>query len=163
MNEKFAAYGVGLEIPDDWRIEFNPKNNRDRGDFAFHSQKNNVFFVSWGKLEKAERNFKTLEHYRDESVKRIRRNPNVKRADVETTSKRVVSGHDAILSKVVAQRRRGFMSRSEEPSHEIWTVHFYCPESSRYYVAYWDIRDGSEYPQTETMFTAIVDSLTCHR
>ena len=162
MTEKFAAYGLSLDIPNDWRIEFNPKITREKGDVAFHSPKNNILYVSWGKLEAAERRFSTLEQQRDESAKLIRRNPNVKRADVETSSKEEVAGHEALLSKMVAQRRPGFFSRSEQPTHDIWLLHLRCPQSSRYYVVYWDIREKEEYPDVEERFLAVARSFACH-
>ena len=160
--EKFSAYGLGLDIPDDWRIEFNPKNTREKGDVAFHSPHNNVLFVSWGKLEAAQHRFKTLEQQRDESVKRVRRNPNIQKAEVESSSKEQVSGHEAILSKMVAQRRRGFMSRRDDPAHDIWLLHLHCPQSSRFYVVYWDIRDREEYPDAAERFQAIAQTFACH-
>jgi len=163
LTETFAAYGLALDIPDDWRIEFNPKSTREKGDVAFHSPKRNVFFVSWGKLEEAQHRFKTLEEQRDESAKRVRRNPNVKMADIEVSSREEVSGHEALLSKMVAQRRRAFMSRSEDPAHDIWLLHLHCPQSSRYYVVYWDIRDVEEYPDAGEMFRTIAHSVVCHR
>jgi len=161
--ERFASYGLGFDIPDDWRIEFNPKTNREKGDLAFHSPRNNIFYVSWGKLETATRRFKTIEQQRDESAKLIRSNPNVKRADIELSSKEEVSGHEAVLSKMVAQRKRGIMARSEDPPHDIWLLHLRCPQSSRYYVIYWDIRDATEYPDAGEMFQTMVHSFSCHR
>jgi hypothetical protein len=163
LSERFSAYGVGVGIPEDWRIEFAPKSSRTRGDVAFHSPANNVFFVSWGKLENAQRSFKSLEHQRDESVKRVKRNPNVSMARVESTSRGTVSTHEAIISRLVAQKRRGMMSRYQEPPHDIWMAHFYCPESSRYYIAYWNLKDGEEFPDPEPKFLEIVHSLVCHR
>src|SRR3989442_6642503 len=75
LTEKFSAYGFQVEIPEDWRIEFNAKNSRQRGDVAFHSPKNNVFFVSWGKLEDAQRRVWTLGEVQGECIKRVRSGP----------------------------------------------------------------------------------------
>ncbi len=161
MSEKFAAYGLQVEIPEDWRIEFNAKNTRQRGDVAFHSPRNNVFFVSWGKLEDAQKRFKSLEAHRDETIKRISRDPNMKSVEVVRSTKENVASHEGLFSQLVAQRRRGFMGRSE-PKHEILSIHFYCPPTMRYYVAYWHLRFAEEYPDFGVRFTAIARTLACH-
>jgi hypothetical protein len=161
LVEKFAAYGFILDVPDDWRIEFNAKNTRQKGDVAFHSPANNVFFLSWGKLEDAQKRFKSLEIHRDETLKRVRSNPNVKRVDIVFSEKQAISSHEGIMSKVEAQKRRGMISR-DEPTNDIWSVHFYCPEMGRYYVAYWNINDKDEYPGAEAKFRDIVQSIACH-
>jgi hypothetical protein len=164
LMERFSAYGLGVDVPDDWRIEFNPKSTREKGDVAFHSPHDNAFFVSWGKLDDAQRRFETLEQQRDESVKRVKGNPNIAVAKVELSSNEMINGHRGVLSKMVTQRRRGgMMSRSQDPPHEVWTAHLHCPQSSRYYVVYWDIRDGEEYPDVEGRFRALVRSFVCHR
>lgn len=161
MTEKFAAYGFELGIPDDWRIEFNSKNTRERGDVAFHSSRNNVFFVSWGKLEEAQRRFRSLEEHRDETIKRIRQNPNIQRAEVIRSIRQEVSGHDGLVSEVVAQRRRVFLGK-DQPAHSVLSIHFYCPDTSRYYVAYWHIKVEDEYPDAMAKFVSIAESMGCH-
>ena len=165
---RFSAYGFGVDVPDDWRIEFNPKTTQERGDVAFHSPRNNAFFVSWGRLDDARSRFETLEQQRDESVKRVKRNPNVAMAKVEFSSNEKVNGHESIMSKMVAQKRRGgflsaMMTRSQDPAHEVWSAHLHCPQSSRFYVVYWDVRDGGEFPDTEERFRAMVRTFSCHR
>ena len=162
-TERFSAYGLGVDVLDDWRMEFNPKSTREKGDVAFHSPHDNVFFVSWGKLDDAQGRFETLEQQRDESVKRIKSNPNIAVAKVELSSNEMVNGHEGILSKMVTQRRRGgLISRGQDPPREVWIVHLHCPQSSRFYVVYWDIRDGGEYPDVEERFRAILHSFACH-
>jgi len=164
LIERFSAYGLGVDVLDDWRIEFNPKSTREKGDVAFHSPRKNVFFVSWGKLDDAQRRFETIEQQRDESVKRVKSNPNVAMAKIELSSNEMINGHEGILTKMVTQRRRGGMlSRGQDPPHEVWTAHLHCPQTSRYYVVYWDIRDGEEYADIEERFRAMVRSFVCHR
>jgi len=161
LPEKFAAYGVEVSIPEDWRIEFNAKTTREKGDVAFHSPKNNIFFVSWGKLAEAQRRFKSLEEHRDETIKRIRRDPNMKTVEIVSSVKETVSGHDGIISEVVAQKGKGFMSRSA-PTHHIWSVHFYCPQTSRYYVVYSQVKVENEFPDFAGMFKDVTGTLRCH-
>lgn len=161
LSEKFAAYGVEVDIPEDWRIEFNAKSTREKGDVAFHSPKNNLFFISWGKLPEAQRRFKSLEEHRDATIKRIRGDPNMKSVDIVSSVKETLSGHQGIYSEVVAKKRSGLMSRGE-PTHRIWSVHFYCPQRSRYYVVYSQIRVADEYPDFAEMFKGVVGTMRCH-
>lgn len=161
LPEKFAAYGVEVDIPEDWRIEFNAKSTREKGDVAFHSPKNNVFFVSWGKLEEAQRRFKSLEEHRDATIKRIRGDPNMKSVEIVSSVKETMSGHDGIISEVVAKKRSGLISRSE-PIHRIWSVHFYCPQRSRYYVVYSQVKVEGEYPDFAGMFKRVTGTMKCH-
>ena len=161
MTEKFSVYGFQVEIPEDWRIEFNAKNSRQRGDVAFHSPKNNVFFVSWGKLEDAQRRFRNLEEHRDETIKRFRSDPNMKSVEIVRSAMENLSMHEGLVSRVVARRRPGFMRRLES-SHEVWSVHLYCPQTARYYVVYWQVSVGDEFPDFEDRFMSIARTLACH-
>jgi hypothetical protein len=161
LAERFSAYGFRIDIPDNWRIEFNAKNSRQKGDVAFHSPSNNVFFLSWGKLEEAQKRFKSLQQHRDETVKRIGQNPNMAKVDIVASSKQAMSTHEGLLSHVVAKGRRGMIGRTE-PNHEIWSVHFYCPETGRYYVAYWHIKAKDEFPEVESKYRTIIQSVGCH-
>jgi hypothetical protein len=159
--EKFSAYGFQLEILDDWRIEFNAKNNREKGDVALHSPSDNVFFVSWGRLQEAQRRYGNLKEHRDGTVERIRKDPMIQKADIVNSETQIVSTHEGLLSKVVLQRRRGFMARVQ--AHlDIWSVHFYCPAAERYYIVYWHVKAKEEYPEAETLFLTIVRSWKCH-
>lgn len=162
MEERFAAYGFKVDVPDDWRIEFNSKNTRQKADVAFHSPKNNVFFVSWGNLEEARRRFKTLDEHRDESIRRIRKDPNMKKVEVAKSARQKVSTHDGIVSEVIAQRRSGLFGRNE-PEHKVWSLHFYCPESSRYYVVYWHVKDSEEFHDAEGRFVGLSKTIECHQ
>src|ERR1700758_4284511 len=99
-------------VPGDWRIEFNAKNRRERGDVVFHTPKNNLFFVSWGSLEEARKRFPSLSEQRDKSVGRLKSNPNVANIKLEDNGKMEIRGHEALVSHVTAQGRRGFMTRN---------------------------------------------------
>ncbi len=162
MDERFSAYGFRMDVPNNWRIEFNSKNTRQKADVAFHSPKNNVFFVSWGNLDEARKRFKSLEEHRDESIKRIRKDPNMKKVGVSKTTKQRVSTHDGIISEVLAQKRSGLFGRNE-PEHDVWSLHFYCPESVRYYVVYWHVKDAEEFPDKEEMFVGLSKTIECHQ
>jgi hypothetical protein len=150
-----------MDIPQDWRIEFNAKTTREKGDVAFHSPKNNIFFVSWGKLAEAQRRFKTLEEHRDQTINRIKKDPNLKSVEIVSSLKETMSGHDGIFSEVVAKKRSGLMSRSE-PTYRLWSVHFYCPQTARYYVVYSQLKVEDEYPDFAGTFRGVTGTIRCH-
>src|SRR3989442_8621983 len=129
LTEKFSAYGFQVEIPEDWRIEFNAKNSRQRGDVAFHSPKNNVFFVSWGKLEDAQRRFRNLEGHRDETIKRFRSDPNMKSGGNVRSALENLSTHEGVVSRVVGRRRPGFIRRLGS-NPKVWSVAPYVPPTA---------------------------------
>ncbi len=162
-KERFALYGFGLEVPDDWRIEVNPKGNRQKGDVAFHTPKGNRFFISWGPLESANKRFKTLDEHRDWSTKQVGKGPDVKKVDVSDSREVAISGHRALLSHVSADvRAGGFMSRGSA-ERNMWSLHFYCPERGRYYVVYSLLRDKDEFPDFSGEFDSLWKSASCHQ
>ena len=161
MPEKFAVYGFQLEIPDDWRVEFNPKSNRREGDVALHSPKNNICYFSWGKLEEAKKRYGSLEDHRNDTIKRIRKSSNVQSAELITSDKLAVSGHEGLRSEVEVRQNRGIMGRGQV-AHRISSVHFYCPESSRFHVIHWDITVGDEYADPQKILASMASSVECH-
>ncbi|MDA4130691.1 MAG: hypothetical protein OK457_07960 [Thaumarchaeota archaeon] len=160
-KEKFAMYGLEVEIPADWRVEFNPKGNRKKGDVVFQTPKGNRFFVSWGPLEEAQKRFKTLEEHRDYGIKRVKKGPDVRSVDVTDLSEIQIGGHRALVSHVAAKLQRGMMSRGVS-NRDIWSVHFHCPNSSRYYVIYSMQRDAEEFEDIGIIFSDLARTVSCH-
>jgi hypothetical protein len=85
----------------------------------------------------------------------------MKSVDIVSSVKETLSGHDGIMSEVVAKKRSGLISRSE-PTHRILSVHFYCPQRSRYYVVYSQIKIEDEYPDFAGMFKGVTETMRCH-
>ena len=160
-KERFALYGLELQIPSNFRVEVNPKGSRAKGDIVFQSPRGNRFFVSWGPLDAATKRFKTLEEHRDANIKRVQKGPDVKSIEVTDLNEINVGGHRALTSHVSAQVRQGMMSRGVA-KREIWSIHFYCEPSSRYYVVYCMERDQGEFEDIKSAFNAIANSVSCH-
>ncbi len=160
-KEKFAMYGMEVEIPADWRVEFNPKGNRKKGDVVFQSPGGNRFFVSWGPLDEAQKRFKTLEDHRDYGIKRVQKGPDVRSTEVSDLSEIQIDGHKALVSHVAAKIQRGMMSRGVS-QRDIWSVHFHCPNTSRYYVIYSMQRDAAEYEDIRVVFNSLIRTVACH-
>ena len=161
QQEKFAMYGFEVKIPNDWRVEVNPKSTRQKGDVAFHSKAGNRFFVTWGDLAKVEGRFKSLEEHRDKNVKQIRSGPDVKKVDITESHDEQISGHRALFSHVSADVKAGMFARGSY-ARDMWSIHLYCPEQARYYVIYCLLRDPKEYQDFAYIFNSMARSLVCH-
>lgn len=161
QTERFAMYGFEVKIPDDWRVEVNPKSTRQKGDIAFHSKSGNRFFITWGDLVNVEGRFKSLEEHRDQNVKQIRSGPDVKSVNIEDSREEQVSGHKALFSHVSADVKTGMFSRGSY-ERDMWSLHLYCPNRSRYYVIYCLLRDPKEYVDFASVFNTMARSLICH-
>jgi hypothetical protein len=159
-NEKFAVYGFEILILSDWRVELNPKSSREKGDVAFQSRKGNRVFVSWGPLSEASR-FKTLEAHRDSSLERVKKGSDVKSVNVSDLKETKICGHRALVSHVSAVIRAGMMGRNTV-GRDIWSVHFHCPNLSRYYVLFSMERDSSEFEDLGPIFESFVSTMVCH-
>ncbi len=161
QQEKFAMYGFEIKIPSDWRVEVNPKSTREKGDVAFHSKLGNRFFVTWGNLANIEGRFKSLEEHRDKNIKQIKSGPDVKSVDLADSHEEQILGHRALFSHVTADVKAGMFSRGSY-EREMWSIHLYCPDRSRYYVVYALLRDPKEYDNFDSIFTSMGRSLVCH-
>jgi len=160
-KEKFALYGLELQIPSDWRVEVNPKGTRVKGDVVFQSKRGNRLFVSWGPLEQATKRFKTLEEHRDSAIKRVQKGPDVKTVNVSDLTELNIGGHRALTSHVSAQVRQGMMARSVS-NRDIWSTHFYCEPTNRYYVVYSMERSEGEIEDMKGLFNSFASSIACH-
>lgn len=160
-KEAFAVYGFSLEIPGDWRVEMHPKVTRQKGDVAFHSKLGNRLFVSWGPLEDATKRFKTLEEHRDWNIEQIRKMPSVNSFEVSNLAESNLNGHRALFAHVVAGVKKGFGGKSAF-REDMWSVRFYCPNLSRYYVIYTQLKDPLEFKDYGLVFNETVASFHCH-
>lgn len=154
-------YGFELKIPGDWRVEVNPKSTREKGDVAFHSKLGNRFFLTWGNLAVVEKRFNSLEEQRDKSIKQMKSGSDVKSVEVPDSHEEQIAGHKALFSHVRADVKAGMFSRVSS-ARDMWSVHLYCPDRSRYYVLYCLLRDPKEYEDFGGVFTSMARSFTCH-
>ncbi|MHB8567996.1 MAG: hypothetical protein ACYC7D_14415 [Nitrososphaerales archaeon] len=159
--ERFALYGFEFDIPNDWRVEFNPKSSRKKGDMVFQSERSNRLFVSWGPLEEAKKRFKTLEEHRDWNIEQVRKSPNLKELNASEMMEYEINGHRALSAHVTATLKRGIGGRSIV-IEDMWSVRFYCPNIARYYVIYSQLKDPAEYEDYGSLFNSIARTFHCH-
>ncbi len=160
-QELFALYGFALTMPKGWRVEFNPKGTREKGDVVFHSPERNKVYISWGPLEEATRRFKTVEEQRDWGLENLRRTRSVKSISVAETKEIVVCGHKALVTRIVASVGGGLLS-AKQPDSRSDSMYLHCPEESRFYILYSALKSPSEYPDFSRIFDLFVQSLVCH-
>ena len=160
-TEKFALYGFEVLIPSGWRVEFNPKGTREKGDVVFQSQKGNRFFISWGKLEDALKKFKSLEEHRDNSISQLKKGTGVKNVNVTDLHEIQICGHRALMSRVTAEIQSGMMSKKVSEKN-LWAMHLHCPVVARYYVLFDTERDPDEIEDMGGVFDSYAKSMVCH-
>ncbi len=161
-TEKFALYGFEITIPSGWRVEFNPKGTREKGDVVFQSPKGNRFFISWGKLEDALKKFKSLEEHRDNSISQLKKGTGVKDVKVTDLREIQVCGHRGLMSHVTAEIQSGMMSRKVSEK-KLWAMHLHCPVMARYYVLFDTERDPDEIEDMDGAFDSFAKSVVCHK
>jgi hypothetical protein len=160
-NENFALYGFQMKVPETWRVEFNPKGTRKKGDVVFTSPKKNRIFVSWGPLENVSKRFKTIEEQRDWGLSALKKSRDVRSILVTGTRETLICGHKALITHVSASVRGGLMAR-RHPDRHLDSAYFYCPTKSRYYIVYSLLNTPDEYSDFSKLFDTMAQSLICH-
>jgi hypothetical protein len=162
--ETFSVYGFHTVYPSTWKIEFNPKSDRIKGDVAFKSPEKDNIFLSWGPLELAKKRFSSLEGHVEHSVNQIRKDPRVRGVDTVKTEEFSIKSHKAIYSLLKVTFLAPSMiplRKGREDVMEMRTMNTYCPVSGRYYVLFGQIAlEKSE--EHEAIFNNMVQSFRCH-
>lgn len=160
--ERFSIYGFSIDYPKDSRVEFNPKSRRNGGDIVFHFPDKMKIFLSWGELEKVQKNFQTVEQHAEHSLNTIKKSGNVKRFERVSQDSRRIHSHSGAYNRVKLEEMTvGFLTGKKGMPREAYSVHLHCPESSRYFVIYTLIPGGGGVQYEGTLLT-MADSLTCH-
>lgn len=160
--EQFSVYGFSLKYPKDSRVEFNPKSRRNQGDIVFHFPDRVKIFLSWGDLEKASKNFATVEEHADHSLKRIKSARNVKSFERVSHDSVGINSHQGSYNRAKFEEVAvGFFSGKRKSPREARSLHVHCQDSSRFFVVYALLAVGgaSDY---ERVFAKMARSLKCH-
>ncbi len=160
--EQFSVYGFSIDYPNDSRVEFNPKSRRGEGDVVFHFPDRMKIFLSWGDLEKAKKNFGTVEEHADHSLKRIKTAGNVKSFERISHDSISINSHQGAYNRARFEEITvGLFTGKRKSPREARSVHVHCPDSSRYFVIYALLPTGGTYDYERT-FTKMGNSLRCH-
>ena len=161
-QELVAFYGFSAKIPNDARIEFNPKSRREKGDLVFHLQGGYKVFLSWGQLQDARKRFKTAAEQAKESVERSVKSSMAKLDGEPHTENLKIRDHDAVYTRARMWSERGaFLMGKRRITQDTIALHLHCEDSDRYYVVYAFGRPEVS-DEIRRNFEPIMRSLKCH-
>jgi hypothetical protein len=162
--ETFCVYGFGTVYPNTWRVEFDPKSNRSKGDVVFKSPEKDNIFLSWGPLEKAQNRFSDTEGHLKYSIDRIKKNTRVGGVEIARKNDLDVQSHKALVSLLkVTFSMPGIIPfrKSKGEVQEVRTMHLHCEDTGRYYVIFGQITTDKSQMHEE-IFNKMVNSFKCH-
>lgn len=162
--ERFSVYGFSIDYPLVCRIEFKPKNSREKGDMVFHFPDKEKLFVSWGDLTVVQKNFQTLEGQVEHNMQSLKKRS--KRLNVQdlarTSDSLTVSSHRAIFDHLRIEEPGPGLFRRSKVSRSAYTVHLHCPNSNRFFVIY-TLLSPKAPEDFEDLFKTMASSLKCHQ
>jgi hypothetical protein len=161
--ETFAVYRFSVHYPSVCRLEFNPKSRREAGDIVFHFPDREKFFVSWGKLEDAQKRFPTVEDQAEHSLKTIQKSGQVKGFEKVRQDTLTINSHKAIYSRVkVGEVPAGIFRGKRTIQRETLSLHIHCEPLSRYFVLYTMLSPNAP-EDFEDLFLDMARSFRCHQ
>jgi len=160
--ERFSIYGFSIGYPKECRVEFNPKSRRESGHVAFHFPDKVKTFLSWGELERATKNFQTVEKHAEHSLDTVRKSRNVKNFERVSHDSMTVHSHTGAFDRVKLEEVTvGLFTGNRAAPRDAYSVHVHCPESGRYFVIY-TLTPSNTEGKYETTLIAMANSLKCH-
>jgi hypothetical protein len=162
--ETFAVYRFSVYYPTVCRVEFNPKSRREAGDIVFHFPDREKLFLSWGKLEDAQKRFPTVEDQAEHSLETIQKSRQVKGFEKVKQDVLTINSHKAIYSRVkVGEIPAGlFLGKRTAIQRETLSLHLHCEPLSRYFVLY-AMTSPNAPEDFEDLFLTMARSFKCHR
>ncbi len=160
--ETFSVYRFAMDYPTVCRVEFNPKSRREAGDIVFHFPDREKVFLSWGKLENAQKKFQTVEAQAESSLKSVKKSSQVKNFDRVTQDMLEINSHKAAYNRVkMDEVPAGFFPGKRVIKHEALSLHVHCEQTSRYYVIYALLSPNApeDFPD---LFLDMAHSFRCH-
>lgn len=157
--ELFAAYGVVVEYPAGWNLEFRVLK-RERGVVSFKSGiDESSFTLTWSPLKEVRKKFSSPEEHVEKVLEGFKSKSGVKELEVLEKRELIVNGHQAVLVRVRAKLRTSFFSRAWLLSH-IQALYIHCDESDRCLVTY-SVSTSQENKLFRT-FEHVVSTIKCH-
>lgn len=162
--ESFSIYGFRTVYPNTWRVELDPKSERNEGNVTFKSPEKGNIVVSWGPLGKAKKRYSSLEEHVKDSIDRIRKESKVKKAELVQTKNVQVNSHKAVFSHIrmiFSLRRLWPFGKAKTFEQEVHSLHLYCRDSKRYFVVY-GVTTSDKSLQQGHIFENVIRSFVCH-
>jgi hypothetical protein len=160
--ETFSVYGFSIDYPAVCRVEFNPKSRREAGDIVFHFPDREKLYLSWGKLENAQKKFSSVEEQAENSLKSVKKSSKVKNFDKVTQDSVEINSHKAAYNRVrMDEVPASFFSSKKTTKREVLSLHVHCEPAARYYVIY-SLLSPSAPEDFSDLFLDMVHSFKCH-
>ena len=160
--EAFSVYGFSVDYPAVCRIEFNPKSRREAGDVAFHFPDREKVFLSWGKLEDAQKRFATSEDHAEHSLEVTKKSRQVKNFERVKHDTLEVNSHRAAYNHAKMEEASPSLLRAQPTrKREALSLHLHCDRSSRYFVIYTLLSPNAPEDFAD-LFLEMVHSFRCH-
>ncbi len=162
--ETFCVYGFHTVYPGTWKVEFDPKSDRTKGDVVFKSPERDNIFLSWGPLERAKKRFSDPEGHLKYSMDKIKKNTRVSGVEIARKSDFEVLSHRALVSLLnVTFSTPSFnpLKKGKGEVQEVRAMHLHCEDSGRYYVIFGQITLDKSVAH-EDIFNNMVQSFRCH-
>jgi hypothetical protein len=159
--ETLSVYGFSMNYPAVCRLEFNPKSTREAGDVVFHFPDREKTFLSWGKLEDAQKKFSTIEDQAEHSLERIGKSSQVRNLDRISHDLLKINSHIGAYNRVRMEIPASFFPGKRTTKREALSLHLHCESTSRYFVIHAMLSSNAP-ADFEDLFVDMVRSFKCH-
>jgi hypothetical protein len=152
-----------MNYPAVCRFEFNPKTRREKGDVVIHFPDKEKVFLSWGDLAVVTKKYQSANEFANQSIKSMGKSRTVGKTERIDEKSLTVNSHEAFYNKVLYHETApmGFFSKGRTNVRTTYSVHLYCPRSSRYFVIYALLTPNAP-EDFDKLFLEMVDSFRCH-
>jgi hypothetical protein len=147
-------FGYRVTVPAGFEIEYAPSVTMLGGSVVYITPRGNVFFISFGDLNRVKGKYAKLDDYAKSANTRIPSQGDLT-GRVEVSGELTVCGHRGILSNVQGSTRSGAFT-------EVWVVDLWCDKTNRYYSIYAEPTQRQEFPYFPRFFSSMAESLVCH-
>jgi len=161
--ENFAVYMFSMDYPEVCRIEFHPKSMRQKGDVVFHFPDREKMFVSWGRLDVAQKKFATVEEQAEKSLKSASKSARTKTMERVKQDSMKINSHKAVYNHVrMEETPKGFFPSKQKILRDVLSIYLHCEPTSRYFVIYaMPTRNAPE--DFGDLFLDMAHTFECHR
>jgi hypothetical protein len=162
--EKFSAYKFSIGYPLVCRLEFSPKSRREAGDVVFHFPDREKIFISWGKLEDAQKKYPTLDGQAEHTIEVMKKNANPKTFERLAQDSLNIHSHKAAYNHARFDGYiggGGLLPRRKTVRKEMLSVHLRCENGSRYFVIY-STPSINAPKDFSDLFLSMVKTFECH-
>jgi hypothetical protein len=160
--DRFSVYGFAIDYPSTYAINFN-KAEHDKGEISFLSPKGDKVAMSWGKLEKMQKRYGSVEEEAQEGVRRLKKSKDISNFEIVEHKITRINNHDSVFDHVSFTHHRIVFPlvtrRAEE--FQVRSLHLQCEQSSRFFVVYGMV-DSNRSSELGSIFQNMIESFACH-